>query len=252
MSIPQKLLFILCIGVTTLSGCDSKEKMRLQTQVDSLRKDAEHNRILSQILGEVGTLLDSIDLNRDILKTEMAEGTSFSDYGDRLRSINVHIRDTKQKIIDLEQTLSNTRSSNKGYLATLKRLRSDLEASTLQVAALQKEVETIRAENLALVEQNNRQIIELAEKAEIIKMKENDFAALEAKTNEITAQAKTNQADLYFAQAQALETAAQRTRFAPKKKKDTQREALELYKVALSLGKLEAQKKIEELQKVIG
>lgn len=248
----RKLLFILIIGINFLWGCDSKEKARLQSQVDSLRRDAEHNRLLSQTLGEVGALLDSIDLNRNILRTEMAEGTSFSDYADRLKSINIHIKDTQQKLADLEQTLVNSKATNKGYLATIKRLQSDLASSTLQAATLQKEVETIRVENAALAEQNNRQIIELTEKAEIIKMKENDFAALEARTNEITAQAKTNQADLYFAQAQALETAAQRTRFAPKKKKEAQREALELYKVALSLGKIEAQKKIEELQKVIG
>ena len=248
----RKLLFMLSFIVSVLLGCDSSEKARLQSQVDSLRKDAENNRLLSQTLGDVGALLDSIDLNRHILQSEMAEGTSFSDYAGRLKSINSHIEDTEQKIKDLEKSLEKNNSANKGYILTIKRLRIDLESSTLQVVALQKEVETIRTENLALVEQNNKQIIELTEKAEIIKMKENDLAALEAKTNEISAQAKTNQADLYFAQAQALETAAQRTRFAPKKKKETQREALELYKVALSLGKTEAQVKIQELQKVIG
>ena len=60
------------------------------------------------------------------------------------------------------------------------------------------------------------------------------------------------QADMYFAQAQALETAAQRTKFAPRKKKETKREALELYKLAYSLGKAEAQNRIDELEKEVG
>jgi hypothetical protein len=68
---------------------------------------------------------------------------------------------------------------------------------------------------------------------------------------EINAQSQASQADLYFAQAQALETAAERTKFAPRKKKETRREALELYKLSLSLGKQEAQQKIEELEKEI-
>jgi hypothetical protein len=51
--------------------------------------------------------------------------------------------------------------------------------------------------------------------------------------------------------AQAVEEAANRTKLAPKKKKDTLKEAIELYKKALSLGKTEAQDKITELEKKI-
>ena len=82
-------------------------------------------------------------------------------------------------------------------------------------------------------------------------MREQDVANLETKVEETTTTARTTQADLYFAQAQALETAADRTKFAPRKKKETQREALELYKLSLSLGKQEAQQKIEELEKEV-
>ncbi len=245
----RKIFYLLFVVTSVLWGCNSKEKMRLQSQVDSLRKDAENNRLVSQALGDVGALLDSIDVSRNVLQTEMAgTDTSYSDYANRLRNINTYIHDSQQKIMKLEKSVAK----NKGYQATIQRLRADLESSTLQVAMLQKALETMRSENLTLAEQNNKQIIELTEKGEIIKKKESDLIALEAKTNEISAQAKTNQANLYFAQAQALEKAAQRTHFAPKKKKDTQREALELYKIALSLGKTEAKVKIEELQKVIG
>ncbi len=78
------------------------------------------------------------------------------------------------------------------------------------------------------------------------------MATLEAKVEEINTSSTNKQADLYFAQAQALETAADRTKFAPRKKKETMREALELYKLSLSLGKEEAQTRIEELEKSVG
>ena len=46
-----------------------------------------------------------------------------------------------------------------------------------------------------------------------------------------------------------LRNRSRRTKFAPKKKKETKREALELYKLSLSLGKTDAQSKIDELEK---
>ena len=82
-------------------------------------------------------------------------------------------------------------------------------------------------------------------------MREESLAALESRVEEMNIQSRTDQAEAYFAQARALERAADRTKFAPKKKKETQREALELYKAALSLGKSEAERKVKELEKEI-
>ena len=63
------------------------------------------------------------------------------------------------------------------------------------------------------------------------------------------ATSKVNEADAYFKQAQAVEETAKRTKFAPRKKKRTRQEALELYKMALFLGKEEAQPRIAALEK---
>jgi hypothetical protein len=49
-----------------------------------------------------------------------------------------------------------------------------------------------------------------------------------------------------------LEKAANRTHFAPRKKKETRREALELYRLSLSMGNMKAQNKIDELEKKLG
>ncbi|HWA35467.1 MAG TPA: hypothetical protein VG737_15105, partial [Cyclobacteriaceae bacterium] len=92
----------------------------------------------------------------------------------------------------------------------------------------------------------------ISSKDEIIKVKESDVASLEGLVTDINAQNKTKVANLYFQQAQALETAANRTKFAPKKKKETRKEALELYKLSLSMGNQEAQARIEALEKELG
>jgi len=231
-----------------LSSCDRKENAQLRSKVDSLKVELQASQQTASALQDVGVLLDSIDASRQMLRSNMVEGTSYADYKTRLGNLNSYIKETRGKIDNLEKSL---KKSNANY-ATIKRLKSELENSTQQIAALQQEAEKMRSENSSLAHTVTQRDSMLNERAEFIKVKEQDIASMEAKVNEISEKSKTDQANLYFAQAQALETAAARTRFAPRKKKETQREALELYKMALSLGKTEAQNKIDELQKIIG
>ncbi len=241
----RKLLFGLAIAGAFWS-CDTKEKERLQSQVDSLRTELHESQRTAQTLQEIGVLIDSIDANRQLLRTDVVEGTSYSDYKSRLKDINSHIKETQDKIASLEKSMKSAKGS---YATTIKRLKNELEKSTQQIAALQSEVEKMRGENESLAMTVSRRDSTINQNLETIKMKEQDVANLETRVQEIDSQSKASQADLYFAQAQALETAADRTKFAPKKKKETKREALELYKLSLSLGKQDAQAKIDELEK---
>jgi chromosome segregation ATPase len=244
----KKLIFGLPLLGILFWSCDTKEKTRLQAQVDSLRTELQVSQQTAKQLEEVGVLIDSIDASRQLLRTDVVEGTSYKDYKNRLVSINNHIRETQGKIAQLEKSLKKSNAS----VATIKRLKVELEKSTQQIAALQQEVEKMRGENQSLAMSVSQKDSLLNVNTETIKMREQDVASLETKVEEINAASKMTQADMYFAQAQALETAASRTKFAPRKKKETQREALELYKLSLSLGKSEAQSKIEELEKVVG
>lgn len=244
----KKLLFGLSLA-SVLWGCDTAEKQRLRSEVDSLRTELQTSQQMAQSLNEVGLLLDSIDASRQLLRTEVVEGTSYKDYASRLENINTHIRETQAKIDELEKSLKTAKSSSSTYAASIKKLKIDLEERTNQIAALEQEVEKMRTENTSLTKTVSERDSTLTIREETIRMRETDVASLETKVEEINAASKTSQADLYFAQAQALETAASRTKFAPKKKKETQREALELYKLSLSLGKNEAQQKVDELTK---
>jgi len=232
--------------VAMLWSCDKKERESLQAQNDSLRTELEASNVMAQNLADIGVLIDSIDVNRQMLRTDVVEGTSYADYKTRLQGINTHIQETQAKITELEKSLKTAKGN---YAITIKRLKADLELSTSQIAALQGEVEKMRGENQVLATTITQKDSVINDKLETIRMKEQDVATLEAKVVEVNTASKASQADLYFAQAQALETAADRTKFAPKKKKETQREALELYKLSLSLGKTEAQSRIDELQK---
>jgi chromosome segregation ATPase len=251
MAMIKRIVFALPV-IGMLWSCGTKEKEQLRAQVDSLRTELQMSQQTAATLEEVGSLIDSIDASRQLLRTDVVEGTSYKDYKSRLSAINRHIRDTEAKIAELEKSVKTSKNASAGYNATIKRLKNDLEVSTQQIASLQQEVEKMRSENQQLAMTVSQRDSTLTEREGVIKMREQDVANLENKVVEINAQANKTQADMYYAQAAALETAASRTKFAPKKKKETQREALELYKLSLSLGKTEAQTKIDELEKVIG
>jgi uncharacterized protein (DUF3084 family) len=241
--------FILALSVVgLLFGCRDEEKEKaLQSEVDSLRTELHASQETAQTLQEVGVLIDSIDAGRQLLRTDMVEGTSYKDYKNRLQDISAYVKETQSKLAELERTAKDS----KVYAGTIKRLKQDLAARTSQIAALEEEVSKMRGENQALVRNVSERDSLISVNNETIKMREESLTALETRVEEMNIQSKNDQAEAYFAQAKALEKAADRTRFAPKKKKETQREALELYKAAFSLGKTEAEKKVKELEKEI-
>lgn len=241
---------IMTLGIAALMmNCDSKERAQLQHRVDSLSAELQASKQVEATMGEIGVLIDTIDANRKALRTEMVEGTSYTDYITRLKDINNHITETKNKVAELEKNVKSAKSSS---AVALKRLKQDLELRSQELLALQTEIENMRAENRKLASNITAKDSTLTTREETIKMREQDIASLESLVKDINEQTKVKVANLYYAQAQALETAAQRTHFAPKKKKETKREALELYKLSLSLGKTEAEARIAELEKDLG
>lgn len=242
--------FILGLSVLgALWGCsDEKKERELQSQIDSLKTELHTSQETAQTLQEVGGLIDSIDASRQLLRTDMVEGTSYKNYKERLANIREYVNETHKKIAELEKSAKTSRI----YAGTIKKLKADLEARTQQIAALEQEVQKIRGENQSLARTVSQRDSLISVSTETIKVKEENLAAMEIRVQDMNVQAKNDQADAYFKQAQALEKAASRTKFAPKKKKETQKEALELYKMALSLGKTEAQQKVEKLEKERG
>ena len=242
--------FVLGLAVVgLLFSCGNEEKERaMQSQIDSLKTELHESQQTAQTVQDIGVLIDSIDASRQLLRTDMVEGTSYKDYKSRLQDISAYVKETQSKITELEKSAKNSRV----YASTIKRLKADLEARTQQIAALEQEVQNVRNENLSLSRTVSSRDSLLNVSNQTIKVNEENLAALEARVQEMNVQSKNTQADAYFAQAQALEKAADRTKFAPRKKKETQREALELYKMAQSLGKVEAETKVQELEKEVG
>jgi len=245
-----KNVFFFLVFVLVLASCDNKSE-KLQTQVDSLKAELQTNQKFVQTLQDVGVLMDSIDANRQLLRVNMVEGTTYSDYTARMKDINNYVKDTQGKIEDLEKTLKKSKGTANAYAATIKKLKSDLETKNQEISKLQELVASLGNENQNLITTNNLQQAEINDKSSQIEAKKQELALLEEKIQQVQVQSKVSEADSYFARAQAVEEAANRTKLAPRKKKDTYKEAIELYRKSLSLGKTEAQAKIDALSKKI-
>jgi chromosome segregation ATPase len=244
----RRLCLLLLIAVV-MFACGSKEKEDLRSQVDSLKRELQTSQEMAETLTEVGTLMDSIDASRQLLRVNMVEGTSYDDYQSRMKDLNSYVQETQQKIDGLERSLKQSRTNSALYVKTINKLKQDLESEKTEIAMLQEQVDKYRSENENLINTVGLQEAEIADKQSQIEAKSQELALIEARIQELMIQSKVSEADAWFARARAVEEAADRTKLAPRKKKETLKEAVELYKKALSLGKTEAQAKIDELQK---
>lgn len=243
----KRLVFVLSVGAILMS-CGGAERERLQSQVDSLRTEVELGKQLATTLQEVGVMMDSIDANRQLLRVNMIEGTTYSDYTNRMKDINEYVKDSQKKIEDLETALKKSRGASNSYAAAIKKLKADLESKNKEILELQGQVEKYRNENQNLIQTVSLQEAELSDKETKIMEKEQELALIEARIQELMIQSKMSEADSYFARGEAIEEAANRTKLAPRKKKETYMEALEMYRKAQSLGNDKAQAKITELE----
>jgi chromosome segregation ATPase len=244
-----KKIFLSLSVVGLMWSCGLKdENAKLKSQIDSLNVEVKTGQEVAATLQEVGVLLDSIDANRNLLRSNIIEGTSFTNYSERLKSINDHVKSTSLRIEELEASLSKAKSGSSQYASMVKKLKAELETRKTEMVALEESITQLKSENETLILTVNQKETVISEKDNFIQVKEQELANMETQFKTFSEQSKATEGDLYYAQAVALEEAAERTKLAPRKKKTTQQEALELYRKALQLGKQEAQDKITELE----
>jgi hypothetical protein len=239
------------LGLTVLvalGSCGTKEKVAMQQKIDSLSVELTSSKQAERELDEVGVLIDSIDASRKSLQVKMIEGNTYGDYVERLKDINTYVQKTEAKLASLEKSSNH---ASKASASSIRRLKADLEKRTLEVTELQLQIAKLRDENMAAWAKVNEKDSLLSMRDQVIKLNLEEIASLEKVLTDTQWENKVTVGNLYFAQAAALEKAANRTQFAPRKKKDTRREAIELYKLSRSMGNTDAQARIDELEKKI-
>jgi cell division septum initiation protein DivIVA len=120
-----KKLFLSLSVVGLLWSCGLKdENAKLKSQIDELNVEVKTGQKMVATLQEVGVLLDSIDVNRNLLRSNIVEGTSYSNYSERLKDLNSYVKSTHSKIVELEASLSKAKSGSSQYASMVKRLRA--------------------------------------------------------------------------------------------------------------------------------
>ncbi|MBZ0244343.1 MAG: hypothetical protein K8H85_00195 [Cyclobacteriaceae bacterium] len=248
----KKVIIVLSMA-GILGACDFNpgEKEKLRSELDSLKIELSTNQEMASTLEQVGVLMDSIDVSRNVLRTSMLEGTSYDEYARRMEDLHEHVKKTQAKIDELENAVKSSRSAANNYASALKKLKAELKSTNEEMIALQTQVDRYRNENENLVHTIDLQKAELADKLQQLSSSQDEIANLELNINQMLAQSKIDEAEAYYLRAEAMEMAANRTHFAPRKKKETRKEALELYRLASFYGKEEAKSKIEELEEKI-
>lgn len=242
------MMSIVVVGL--LCSCENqKKKEQAQRTTDSLRTELQANRKLTEAMVEIGTLLDSIDANRKMLRVQMVEGTNYETFAGRMHDINEYVLNAEAKISALEKAAAKNSHNDAAYASAIKKLKSDLDARNHELDALKEQVNVYKNQNENLITTVGLQKAEIDDKLNQIKLKQDDIANLQEQVSQLMTKSKLDQGDAYFAQASAIEEAADRTHFAPRKKKNTRKEAIELYKMALNFGKEEAQARITSLEK---
>ncbi len=240
------------LAILLLGSCVSKqEHTKLKTELDSIQFELDAAQKAVATLHEVGELMDSVDIARTELSMDMELGTNYEDYKTRMKSIQEYINQTESKLDQLQLDLEKSESNRLAYSRTVKKLRKDLEARGKEVSKLQTQVENFKIENEELITTVDLKNTEIEEKNIELERKRQELELIEARIQELMASAKVTEADAYFARAVAIEEAANRTRLAPKKKKETYQEAIDLYQEAMTLGRTDAQEKIDALSKKI-
>lgn len=231
-------------------GCTSKEQLtKLQTENDSLRKELSTSQEMLYTFKEVGSLIDSIDQSRNALRVNIIEGTPYFSYTERLNEINSYIKSSERKILNLESTLKEYSNQSDAYEMLVAALKDELTIAIEDMRRMEDRVSSAVKGNkdvnqIVKVQRGNLEDFQLQ-----LDAKYEEVKLFEVRIQELTSKLQITEADAMFAQAQALELAAKRTRLAPRKKKETYNQALDLYRKAQQAGHPDALAKINDLKK---
>jgi uncharacterized protein (DUF3084 family) len=224
--------FILVLAGASILSCHQKENAHLKSENDSLRQEIEFRDNILIAMNDVNEIADSI-LNIHGLTGDTAHLTK---YMERIDYLHKNLLESKIRIGTVRRELAGTQEEAQAYNLMVMALQDEVSLRDKEIVdkhnTIDKHARTYKG-NISALEK------ELAKKdQELVQLKE----AIE----EIR---RLNAAESFFIKAQRLEEQGRRIRFAPKKRKDNFREAIELYQKSFTLGKKEAAGKIVELKK---
>lgn len=234
-----------------LAACHSKKMGELRRENDSLRNalESEHRAITTVM--DARKWLDSIDANRNLSASYVAEQTGHKDFRSRLADINRFVKSSQERLAIVERSLGSSKTESSAYLKHVDDVKKELQLRVNDVVRLHGQLASRKTENTQLQETLKVQENDVEATLNHLSRKHEQLLVLERKIQMMVSAFKVAEAEAYYARARAMEDVAKRTRFSPQKRRRSLGEALALYKRSLSLGKKEARTDIAKLEKMM-
>jgi chromosome segregation ATPase len=227
------LSLILLLSVLFCS-CERENYSQLKLENDSLRQQIEHRNDILIAMNEVNQMADSI-LN---LGGSLSDTLTYQRYLDRIRFLQENLQISHEKIGEVSKELQNSKGESEAYNMMVFALQDEVSLRDNEISDHKKTLSS-HARNY-----NGN----LSKLEKVIAEKDEELRRLQVAIEEIR---RMNAAESYFIKAQRLEEKGRRIIFAQRKRKESFREALELYHKAYQFGKPEAAERIEGLKKLL-
>lgn len=238
----------------TVMGCNQEKNMLISenadliTKLDSVSAELASTQKASVTLMNAMSLMDSINLSRQMLKVTLENSDEHSDFLAQMSDLKAYIEQTSLQISKLEKTVKESKTAQNAYAQTIKTLKADLESRKSEIATLDAQLKTEKDNNQKLIVLNNMQQETITTQDAEIEAKMLELEMLNQQIADLRSTFKISEADAYFTQGEAYALAAKRTKLAPSKKKDTYQMALTSYQKAFDLGREDAKPKMEAIR----
>ncbi|HYC84676.1 MAG TPA: hypothetical protein VEB86_05610 [Chryseosolibacter sp.] len=241
----MRIAMIVLIGLC-FTACDSRKLSRLQEQNDSLANELASRDAMLRVIHQAAVLLDSIERRHgNIPNGDLPFHETFSV---RLQQIHEHVKASEMQKTKMQKELYVSRNEASAYMMMVDAMKGEVDIRDGEIETLADSVDLFETHNYDLAENLSEKEHAIENLYKQIHEKQEKLAMLEGKVSDL---ARLTEAERYYARGRDVEASAERIRFAPAKRKETYREALELYKKSWSLGKPEARTKIINIQKII-
>jgi hypothetical protein len=241
----SSIIYLIAICALVFSACNSRKIERLTFQNDSLTLELKKAQSALVNFEKITASFDSLEGLKIISFLTVSKNTH-DVMASKVEAINEHVIATDKAISSLNQELKSSRHENSAYVMMMDALKSELQIRVEEVTVLEANIADVELQIQEIKIEKEKIVSELLAG---VNEKQLVLTGLQERLHQMEANFRNAEAEAVYARAVAVEQSARKTRLASVKKKIALTEALELYKKARALGKVEAELNIKILDK---
>jgi hypothetical protein len=247
--IPTSFKFLLLTGCIMFSLMYSNRSVE-DNDVASLRRENDSLRMLVASTQHAVSALHAASVWTDSIfqNLELTTPVKPSHLSNHLRDVHFAVVENQKKMVAMEHAVRVARNHNEGYLSIVGALQGEVADRVDESDELADSIDYYEDVSVDLFRSVKLQEEAMNSLYQELQDREARLESLERKAHSLR---MATEGEVYYVKGQQAEETAKRIRLAPQKKKETYREALELYKKSYSLGKHEAFARISSIEKLL-